>query len=173
MKTATATKTKRLLRLVVAFRQQVAKVKSGGLTDRDQIVQAVAKRTKRMAIQHFDDIHCNFIETNAMSDKRAAHHGVEVLTGQFVLSELFTVHHKEETLFLERGELTLDDGDQIARQKDANIVAAIRAKKEWDWEWKQIIRPLLVANPGWIYRNAYEHLLKNGGVPVPPSFDDE
>jgi hypothetical protein len=173
MLTKELTRTQRLLRLVIACRKQVANAKRRGLTDRLEIAEAARRRTRKLALEHFDDVHFNFIEMNAMNDKRAARHGLNVLTGQFILGELFTVVHDETTLYLERAELTLVDGDRITAQKQANIKSAIRAAKEWDWEWGQISRPLLVINPTWRYRDAYEHLLKNGGLPTPPSFDDD
>src|SRR5438270_3931440 len=147
-----STKTKRLLRLVLLFRKQVAEVKRDGIISRDEIVEAVRTKTRAVALRNFDEIHANFIEMNAMSDKRAARHGAEILTGQFILTELFTVHHRSgEILYLQRAQLALADGDRITEQKQANIHAAVQAKKEWDWEWGQIIRPLLVENPTWLY----------------------
>lgn len=161
-----------MIKLITVCRQKVAKVKAGGLTDKAEIAEAVRKATKTLAMENFDDIHRNFIEVNAMSDKRAVKQGLEVSTGQFVLTELFTVSHKAGTLYLERAELTLLDGDQITLQKEQNIAAAERAFREWDFEWRQVIRPLLVLNPTWRYRNAYEHLVSHGGVPTPPSEDE-
>jgi hypothetical protein len=172
--TKETTKAQRVLKFMVFCRQHVAHARTLGLRQRDDIVTQTMKTTRRRALENFDVLHGYFIESAALSDKRAARRGVDTQTGQFVLGELFLVaYSSDNTLQLERAELTLEDGDQITKQKKANIQSAIRAFKEWDWEWGNVVRPLIVANPGWKYRDAYEYLLSHGGVPVSPSFSDD
>lgn len=173
MPSTTTTKTQRVLNFMVYCRNAVARVRKKGIRDRDELVTAAMKTTRRKALENFDVIHGHFIESTALSDKRARRRGLDIDTGQFVLGELFLVVHTDNTLSLERAELTLADGDQITQQKKTNIISATRAFKEWNWEWGIVIRPLLVPNPTWKYRDAYEYLLAHGGIPDPPSFDDD
>jgi hypothetical protein len=80
-----------------------------------------------------------------------------------------------------RGQLTVADGDQIARQFGEAFLAAIRAAAEeseifaammnawrWRWEWS-FVRPLLEANPTLVYADAVNEMRRAGPLPLPPA----
>jgi hypothetical protein len=62
------------------------------------------------------------------------------------------------------GDLTLEEGIALERRKIANLEAAQREKARFDRHWA-VIRPLLEANPGWLWRDAVAFLERSGGLP--------
>jgi hypothetical protein len=169
--------------MMVLCRARVSDAKKAGMVDRDEIVKSVAQSTKRTGLEHFDAVWANFIETNALSDRKAMLRGIDAEVGQFVLNEVLSVVQKHGTLLLYRSELTLATGDQVTLQKQKNITRAEREYARWQWEWESVIRPVLVqrkkdqpdAQEEWTFKDAYEWLLANGGIPKPPAglFDDD
>jgi hypothetical protein len=104
-----------------------------------------------------------------ISDKAGPPAGRKNLT-QLDLFEIFDLHHPgQEPTPKQRHALTRADMEQIGRQKQGNITAAVHAKQLWDWECR-IIFPVFDEHPGWIYRQCYEVVCaeNGGGFPAPP-----
>lgn len=62
------------------------------------------------------------------------------------------------------GDVNLEEGITIERRKIANLEAAQREKARFDRHWA-VIRPLLEANPDWLWRDAVAFLERSGGLP--------
>jgi hypothetical protein len=91
---------------------------------------------------------------------------------QLDLLETFDIHHPgQEPTPKQRGALTKADMEQIARQKQANITAAVHAKALFDWECS-LVFPVFDEHPDWLYRQCYDEICtKLGHEPVPPKFE--
>ena len=76
----------------------------------------------------------------------------------------FAFRKKRETYQRTLGDLNLEEGIALERRKIANLEAAQREKARFDRHWA-VIRPLLEANPGWLWRDAVAFLARSGGLP--------
>jgi hypothetical protein len=62
------------------------------------------------------------------------------------------------------GDVNLEEGIALERRKIVNLEAAQREKARFDRHWA-VIRPLLEANPDWLWRDAVAFLERSGGLP--------
>jgi len=62
------------------------------------------------------------------------------------------------------GDLDYEHALKARQRKESNIERARVSLADFDRAWT-IIGPLLKANPGWLWRNAVDHLEKTGGIP--------
>jgi len=178
----TTTKAQRFQALIIYVRAHVARARRRGAREQDEVINAVRKSARRRFLQDHDLVEEQFIRSTAMTTKQARARGIETETGQFVLEELFIVHSDQGTLQLARGELTLKTGDQLTAQREKNARMINRALRSWQWEWKQVVRPVLAEHAKhadeekyveWTFTDAYRHLLTNGGIPESPDFGDD
>jgi hypothetical protein len=76
----------------------------------------------------------------------------------------FAFRKKRKTYQRVLGDVNLEEGITIERRKIANLEAAQREKARFDRHWA-VIRPLLEANPDWLWRDAVAFLERSGGLP--------
>jgi hypothetical protein len=76
----------------------------------------------------------------------------------------FAFRKKRKTYQRELGDVNLEEGIALEQRKIANLEAAQREKARFDRHWA-VIRPLLEANPGWLWRDAVAFLERSGGLP--------
>lgn len=104
-----------------------------------------------------------------ISDKAGPPNGRPPPSVQLDLFEIFEIHHpgQEATPKLRRA-LTKVDMEQIGRQKQGNISAAVHAKALWDWECA-LLFPVFDTNPSWLYWQCYDEIVTRlGHHPIPP-----
>lgn len=77
---------------------------------------------------------------------------------------VFDIRHDDAVVQKALADCGLDDIDQIEQQKDDNIDAAI-AERDLFARASGYIKPLLTAHPGWVWRDAVNHLRAHGGLP--------
>jgi hypothetical protein len=78
---------------------------------------------------------------------------------------VFDIRHEDGVVQKSLGDFDEDDIDQIDAQQDANIEAAVASRDQW-LRAAKYIRPLLVKHPDWLWRDAVDHLRRNGGLPT-------
>lgn len=76
----------------------------------------------------------------------------------------FAFRKKRKSYQRTLGDVNLEEGIALERRKIVNLEAAQREKVRFDRHWA-VIRPLLEANPGWVWRDAVGFLARNGGLP--------
>jgi hypothetical protein len=165
--------TRRLSSLLekVKAAQKEALSKEPPLVDKTQQVEFIQGRTAIHALTVTDALLENFIEQNLTTKATKKHgDGDKSHPTLWDLEETLIVAHPDGPVVKSLGKFSLSDGHRLTEQKKANIAAAVHAKKIWDWQWSHI-EPLLVANPKWLFEDAYNDLASRG-LPSPPDFDE-
>jgi hypothetical protein len=76
----------------------------------------------------------------------------------------FAFRKRRKTYQRALGDVSLEEGIALERRKIVNLEAAQKEKDRFDRHWA-VIRPLLEANPGWLWRDAVGFLEQSGGLP--------
>lgn len=144
------------------------------ITERDEIVKLILGPAKDWVVKSPDlfETIIQFVIESVLPDSqgRALRGDSPAQHTFFDLFDAVTLHYRDAPLFKYRGKFTLFDLDKATQQRESNFDMVGLALRKWQWE-VSIIRPLLVANPHWLYEDAYQYLLSHGGIPTPPKFD--
>lgn len=147
---------------------------AGGRVETAEIIAEIRPAIKKEALKTDGviDALVDFFIENMLPDNRSILVSKMEQHSFFALLDAHYLQYASAPLLKYRGEFTLFDLDQATRQKEANFAAVGLALRKWRWECS-IIRPILVANPAWLYKDALAYLEANGGVPTPPRFDEK
>jgi len=97
---------------------------------------------------------------------------------QFVLDLINDTEEIEQVRYPDRSSKNIKLGDFGVKEIDAkdrqirkNDTTVTNARLKWERLAIGLVRPLLVANEGWVYRDAINHLRRTGALP--PDLEDE